>query len=175
MKTKSIAIAATVGTFAVAALLFALPAIAVTSARQNSDIQQSQSGTTQEARLSVGQTLTLTSVAGGYREIGTSVNGTAAASLTFRVTGAFTGGYALSMTGVTITVNGTAYVISSGSAELGRYGVRMAGQGQAGSAQFLFASRDLGGFGSSNFGVLRVDLTSVSQEFGLRLLVTVHK
>jgi len=180
MKTKSLAIVATVGTFAVLALLFAYPAMAAVSAHQNSDIQQttqlSQNGTAaQEARLSVDQTLTLTSVAGGYREIGTSTNGTATGSLTLKVTGVFAGGYALSLTGGAITVNGNTYTISSGSAELGRYGVRMAGQGQAGSAKFLFAARNLGGFGGSDYGVLRVDLTSGSQEFGLRLLVTVSK
>jgi len=173
MKTKSLAIAATVGTLAVVALLIAYPAMAATSLHQNSDIQQSQSGAIPGARFSVGQTLTLTSVAGGYREIGTSINGTAAGSLTLRVTGVFAGGCALSVTGGTITVNGTVYTVSSGSAELGRDGVRMAGQGQGGSAQFLFAARDLGRFGSNGYGVLRVDLTSGSQEFGVRLLVTV--
>jgi len=47
------------------------------------------------------------------------------------------------------------------------------GNGQAGTAQFLFLDRDLGRFGSTNYGVLRVDLKDSASEFGARLLVTI--
>lgn len=163
------------------ALIIAYPAMAATtlSAPQNSKMQQlaQQSGdkTIQKVHLSLGQTFTLTSVAGGYREVGDrSVNGTAAGSLTLKVTGTFSGGYALSVTGGTISFNGTTYTVSGGSAELGRYGVNLVGQGQAGSStQFLFDGRNLGKFGSTAYGVLRIDLTNGSQEFGVRLLVAI--
>jgi len=179
MNTKKIAIASTIGVFAVMALLFAVPAMAAsTGAPQTINAQQllqhPQNGTPHKIQLSVGQSLTLTSVAGGYWEVGDrAVNGTASGTMTLSVSGAFKGGYALSVTGGTLSINGVTYTISGGSAELGPYGVRMVGQGQAGTSQFLFADRGLGKFGTTNYGVLRVDLTDGSSEFAARLLVTI--
>lgn len=180
MNTKSLAIATTVGAVAIVALLFAYPAMAasVVPASQHPNIQQMMQQSNDKAltklQLSVGQTFTLTSVAGGYHQVGDrAVNGTATGSMTFKVTGALSGGYALSITSGSISINGTTYTISGGSAEMGRYGVHMVGQGQlAGSGQFLFAERNLGKFGSTDYGVLRVDLANGSYEFGIRLLAT---
>ncbi|MFI5404852.1 MAG: hypothetical protein ACHQYR_03900 [Candidatus Gagatemarchaeaceae archaeon] len=181
MNTKSLAIATTVGAVAIVALLFAYPAMAasVVPGSQNPNTQllsqQPQDKTLPKFQLSTGQTFTLTSVAGGYHQVGDkSVNGTASGSLTVKVTGTFTGGYALSITGGSVSFNGTTYTVSSGSAELGRHGVYMVGQGQLGSSgQFLFEGRNIGRFGSADYGVLRIDLTNGAQEFGLRLLVTI--
>lgn len=164
----------------VAALLFAYPAMAApTSASQATSAQQlfhqSQDRNLQRVHLTVGQTITITSVAGGYREVGdSSANGTATGSMTLNVTGAFVGGYALSTTGGSININGTTYSISAGSAELGPYGIHMVGQSQSGtSAQLLFSVLNLGKFGSTDYGVLRVDLTTGSAQFVARLLVTI--
>jgi hypothetical protein len=180
MNTKNLAFASAFGTVAVVALLFAYPAIAASApSPQTADVQQlfqqSQDRSLQKVQLTVGQNITIASVAGGYKSVGEpSVNGTAAGSLTLQVIGAFTGGYALSTTGGAITINGTTYDVSAGSAELGPYGVRMVGQGQLGaSAQFLFTVLNLGRFGSADYGVLRVDLTTGSSEFAARLLVTI--
>jgi hypothetical protein len=180
MKTKSLAMATVVGAVAVVALLFAYPAMASsTVVSQNPTIQQlvqqQQSRPAQKLQLAVGQTLVLTSVAGGYKQVGDSaVNGTATGTITLQVTGTFKAGYSLSITGGTISLGGTTYAVSGGSAELGPYGVHMVGQGQAGStAQFLFTSKDLGKFGNTAYGVLRIDLTNGSSEFAIRLLVTI--
>ncbi len=179
MNTKSLAIATTVGAVAIMALLFAYPAMAasIVPTSQNPNKRQmaqpSQDKTPSRLQLTVGQTFTLTSVVGGYHQVGDrSVNGTATGSMSFSVTGAFSGGYALSITGGTISIDGTTYTISGGSAQLGRSGEYMVGQGQlAGSGQFLFLEKNLGKFGSTDHGVLRIDLTNGSQEFGIRLLV----
>jgi hypothetical protein len=178
MNTKKIAVASTIGAFAVMALLFAYPAMASSSgAPQNLNTQQLLAHpqySNMKIQLSSGQTITITSVAGGYVEIGNpKVNGTASGSMTLQVTGTFTGGYALTVTGGSLNVNGATYTISSGSAELGRYGVSMGGQGQAGTAQFLFLDRSMGKFGTTNYGILRVDLKDGSSEFAARLLVTI--
>jgi len=179
MNTKKIAIASTVGAFAVMALLFAIPAMAASAGTpQNFSAQQilqhPQNGTPAKIQLSVGQTITLTSVAGGYWEVGDrAVNGTATGAVTLSVSGAFKGGYALSVTGGSLSINGVTYTVSSGSAELGPYGVHMVGQGQAGTAAFLFANRDIGKFGSTNYSILRVDLKDGTSEFAARLLMTV--
>jgi hypothetical protein len=179
MNTKRMAIASTIGALAIAALIFAYPAVATSTATsQNSNLQQilQRSATlhSQEIQLSAGQTVNLTGVAGGYWVVGDrSVNGTASASMTLQVTGTFAGGFALAVTGGSLTINGTTYTISDGSAELGAHGICIVGQGQAGTAQFLFQGRDLGKFGDTYYGVLRIDLQSGSSEFGARLLVTV--
>jgi len=178
MNTKKIAIASTIGAFAVMALIFAYPAMASSTGTQNPNYQQllshSQSATPERLKLSPGQTITLTSVAGGFWVVGDRAsNGTASGSITIQVSGALTGGYILSVTGGNFNINGTTYAISTGSGELGRYGVYMVGNGQAGSAQFLFVDRDLGKFGNTNYGVLRVDLKDGTSEFAARLLVTI--
>lgn len=178
MNTKKIAVASTIGVFAVMAMLFAYPAMAASSTPSTSTIQQMlqhpQYTEPKKIQLSVGQTITLTSVAGGYWVVGDrAVNGTASGSMTLQVTGAFKGGYALSVTGGSFSINGTTYTVSGGSAELGPYGIHMVGQGQSGTAQFLFTNRSLGKFGSTTYAILRVDLQNGSSEFGARLLVTV--
>ncbi|MDG6901115.1 MAG: hypothetical protein JRM80_04060 [Nitrososphaerota archaeon] len=178
MNTKKIAIASTVGAFAVMAMLFAYPAMAASGAPSTASVQQMlqhpRYANLDKIQLSTGQAVTLTSVAGGYWEVGDrAVNGTASGTMTLQVTGAFKGGYALSVTGGSLSINGTTYTISGGSAELGPYGIRMVGQGQSGTAQFLFGDRGLGNFGNSNYAILRVDLQNGSSEFAARLLVTV--
>ena len=179
MNTKKIAIASMVGAFAVVAMLFAYPAAASSAGNSSNPnyqqlLQSPQSASLQKIQLSSGQTITLTSVAGGYWEIGDrAVNGTASGTMTLQVSGALKGGYIISVTGGTFSINGVTYTISSGSAELGPRGVYMVGQGQAGSAQFLFLDRSLGRFGSTSYGVLRIDLKDGTSEFAARLLVTI--
>jgi len=179
MNTKKIAIASTMGAFAAMALLFAYPALASTpGASGNPNFQQlmqhPQLASPQRIQLSTGQTITLTSVAGGFWVVGDrGSNGTATGSMTLQVSGSLTGGYILNVTGGSFSINGTTYTISSGSAELGPYGEYMVGHGQTGSAQFLFLDRDLGRFGSANYGILRVDLKDGTSEFAARLLVSI--
>jgi len=178
MNTKKIAIASAVGAFALMAMLVAYPAMAASGSPSTSTIQQMlqhpQYANLAKIQLTTGQTVTLTSIAGGYWEVGDrAVNGTASGTMTLQVTGTFTGGYSLTVTGGSFSVAGTTYTISGGSAELGPYGMRMVGQGQSGAAQFLFGDRGLGKFGGTNFAILRVDLKDGSSEFAARLLVTV--
>ena len=179
MSTKKIAIATTVGAFAIMAMLFAYPAMAATGGTPNTlalqqMLQHPRYANLDRIQLSTGQTITLTSVAGGYWEVGDrAVNGTASGTVTLQATDSFAGGYSLSVTGGNLVINGTTYAVSGGSAELGPYGAHMVGQGEAGTAPFLFSSRDLGRFGTINYAILHVDLKDGSSEFVARLLVTV--
>ena len=178
MNTQKLAIASTVGAFAVVALLFAYPAIAAYPATQNPNasqmLQHSAYMNSHRIQLTDGQTITLSSVAGGYWVVGDRAsNGTASGSMTLTVSGSLTGGYILSVTGGSLNINGNTYTISGGSAQLGPRGAYAVGNGQAGSAQFLFLDRNLGKFGSTNYGVLRVDLMDGTSEFAARLLVTI--
>lgn len=180
MKAKTIAIATALGVAIAAAMFFAYPAMASTYASPQSlnvqqMMQQTQDTTIQRIQLPVGQTINLDSIAGGYRQVGDpQVNGTATGSLSLQVTGGFVGGYTLSLNGGTISFGGNSYTIATGSAQLGPHGVHMVGQGQAGaSAQFLFSLVDLGRFGTIHYGVLRVDLTTGSSQYILKLLVRI--
>jgi hypothetical protein len=181
MNNRKAAIASAIGVVAIAAMLFAYPAMASGQTSNTlSGIGAAAPGHHRDfdrhrISLSVGQKITLTSVAGGYREVGNpQVNGTATGTMTLVVTGSFRAGYALSVTGGSITINGTVYTISGGTGVLGPYGVQMLGQGQASDgSQFLFHGRNLGRFGSSAYGILGIDLQSSGSEFAVRLLVTV--
>ncbi|MDG6964308.1 MAG: hypothetical protein JRM83_04860 [Nitrososphaerota archaeon] len=178
MNTKKTAVAATLGVFAILALLIAYPAVAASEAPPSSTtpqqlLQRSGRLGSQQVHLSVGQTITLTSVAGGYTIVGDpGVNGTASGAMTLRVTGSLAGGYTISISGGSLNINGTTYIISAGSAELGIHGRLMVGQGQVTGGQFLFQARNIGRFGNTDYGVLRVDISSGSFQLAVRLLVT---
>ncbi len=179
MNTKKIAVASVLGAFAAMALLVAYPAMAAPpSASQNPNLAQmlhsSAYTTSQRIQLTDGQTITLTSVAGGYWVVGNrNSNGTASGSMTLQVSGSLVGGYVLTVTGGSLNINGTTYAISGGTAELGPRGTYTVGQGQSGTAQFLFLERNLGRFGGANYGALRIDLKNGASEMAARLLVTV--
>src|SRR5271157_2560855 len=166
-RTKKLAVATTLGTFAVLAILLAYPALAMTAQAQSGAnpqqlLQNPNKAVPEKISYSVGQTITLTSIAGGFHEVGNpSVNGTASGTLTLQVTG------------VSFDINGTTYTVSGGSAEMGPYGYHMVGQGQAGTGSFLFGFKDLGKFGSSNYAIVGVDLNAGSSQWLSRLLVTV--
>ncbi len=179
MNTKKIAIASIVGAFAVMALLIAYPAMAASPSAPlktspSQLLQQSATMASQKIQLTDGQTITLSSVAGGWWVVGDrATNGTASGTMTLQITGVLKGGYIISVTGGSLNINGSTYSISSGSAELGPHRVYMVGNGQAGTAQFLFQDRSLGKFGSTGYGILRVDLKDGTSEYAARLLVTV--
>ena len=176
MNTKRIATVTTAAVLAIVVLLLAIPTMAASTAPKAPKTSSlPQSANPQDARLAIGQAFTLTSISGGYREIGDpAINGTASGSLTFQVKEVFKGGYSLSVTGGQLSFDGTIYTVTAGTAELGPHGVHMVGQAEAGSsAQMIFDGRNLGRFGETNYGTLRVDLASGSREFGIKLLVTI--
>jgi hypothetical protein len=179
MNTRNFAMATAASVVAVVALILSVPAIASSmSTPQNNAFQQIpqrlRNVPTQAAQLSVGRSITLTSIAGGFRQANDkSVNGTASGSLSFSVTRVYARGYSLTVTGGSIAFNGATYSVSGGTAELGPYGSRLVGQGDAVTAQFLFGGRSLGRFGGTGYGVLGIDLKSGLDEYIVRLLVTV--
>lgn len=168
-----------VGILALASILLAYPAMAVqqeTSTSSQTQVLSSlaRPGDKDRLDLSVGQTITITSVAGRYRAVGdTNETGTATASLTLQVTGAFKHGYALSITVGTITLGNATYTVTGGSAELGPYGRHMVGQGTGDNgAQFLFHGRGVGDLNGNEYAILRVDFSNGSAEYLAQFLVT---
>jgi len=116
--------------------------------------------------ISVGKTFTVTSTQGKYFVAGTpGNNGTASGTLAFTVTGRFYSGYTLSVTGGSLTVAGSTYTISSGSAQMDRGANGAVGQGSTTpSGQFNFRAMAHGTFVGST-GLVSLDLQSGSSEY----------
>jgi hypothetical protein len=178
---------------AVIALVFAYPVFAAGlpfsgAASPNSSTPGAAANTTSTANtsiippppvLSVGQTVTFTSTNGQWRVIDPSSkphvgSGPASGTVTFTVTGAFKGGYALSITSGTLSINGTTYTIASGSAELGPYLAHVVGQGSLSpSGSFLVDGNAHANFFGDTYNTLRFDLQANGVEYGVLLLVNV--
>lgn len=127
-----------------------------------------------EANLAMGQTITLTSTSGEYREVNdSSVNGTASGTLTFTVTGKLSQGFTLSLSSGTITIGGTQYTISSGSAQTGRAASNLEGQGTTSSSgDFIIHAQARGSFaGTSARAVL--DFSNGTTEYIVTLVTSV--
>ena len=186
MKTAKAAAIGAVSVFAMVALLVAYPAMAATQSGNlapavplagTSLASTSTSATNiipQPTAVKVGQTITFTSTNGKYVEIGNhSVTGTASGTATFTVTGAFRGGYALSITSGSLKLGTNTYTISSGSAEMGPHQAHLVGQGQtSGSGTFLVAAGAHANFAGKTYNTLRFDITVGGNEYGVVLLVT---
>jgi hypothetical protein len=117
-----------------------------------------------QVSLSVGQTITITSTSGNYYVVGTpSKNGTASGTLTFKVTGKLYSGYTLSITGGSVTMAGTPYAITSGTAQLIGFGIM--GQGATSpTGQFILHAMAYGSFTGST-GQVYLDLQAGSSEY----------
>ena len=126
------------------------------------------------ANLTVGQTFTITSTSGKYFVVGdSSTNGTASGSVTFTVTGKLAGGYTVSITSGSLTVAGTTYTISSGSAQMGRNAASLVGQGATTpSGEFLITASAHGSFAGTT-STLSLDLSAGSTEYLVSLAGTI--
>jgi len=124
--------------------------------------------------MSVGQTITLTSTQGTWRTLSTPAkNGTASGTITFTVTGKLSQGYTLSLTGGTLTVDGTTYTVSSGTAQMGRAANVIVGQGTTTpTGQFLVTASARGSFAGTT-GNVALDLNG-STEYAVFLSGTIH-
>lgn len=127
-----------------------------------------------EANLAMGQTFTLTSTKGEYREVNdSSVNGTASGTLTFTVTGKLSQGFTLSLSSGSITIGSTQYTISSGSAQTGRAASNLEGQGTTSSnGDFIIQAQARGSFAGTSSRVV-LDFSNGSTEYMVTLTTSV--
>lgn len=203
----SVALATAIAALVVASSLFALPAMAAipshlldagsggtTTSTQSSSSTTSTSAITSTASsttstkspppihapsgLQVGDTVTYTSLLGGYYTQGTSKsNGQstpASATITFKVTQVLSEGVVLTISSGSITVGQTTYAITGGMAQSGHQGIDVVGQGTAGTGvAFLVRSNDIGVFGSTHTTRVGIDLSNGTAEYLLNLLCTV--
>ncbi len=131
-------------------------------AQQGGWFGQSQS----EVNLSVGQTITVTSTSGDYLTIGNpSANGTASGTMTFKVTGKLSQGYTLSLASGSLTIAGTTYTVSSGSAQMRLFGTTISGQGTTSpNGTFIVHAMAHGTFVGSSASV-SLDFTNGTTEY----------
>jgi hypothetical protein len=119
-----------------------------------------------QVNISVGQTFTITSTQGEYFVPGSrSSNGTASGTVTFSVTGKLSAGYTLSLTSGSVTVAGTTYTITSGTAQMNRVASGVVGQGVTSpTGEFLLRATAHGSFVGST-GLVSLDLKAGSSEY----------
>lgn len=182
-KTKVAAIGAA-SILAVVALLIAVPAMAAT---QNTTLIATSAATSTTtttvvpapAALTVGQTITFTSTNGVWKVASSSPStvktGPASGTMTLTVTGAFKGGYALTLTSGSVSINGTTYSFGAGTAEMGPHQAHLVGEGMIAGptpGSFLFLAGAHANFQGSTYNTLRLDVQVNGQEFGVLLLAT---
>jgi hypothetical protein len=132
-------------------------------------------GQAQATTFTTGQTITLTSTAGSYFVAGTQgkTNGTASGTLTFTVGGKLTAGYILSVGG-TITVNGTTYNVSSGSAVMGPGGANIQGEGATSSSgSYIVRATARGDFSGTTTATVSLDFSNGTTEYVVSLTSTI--
>jgi hypothetical protein len=191
MKTAKMAAIGAASTLAVVALILAFPAaMAATNNPLNGypmtgtplvATSNSQSILSTPTALTAGQTITFTSTDGVFHVVGSpGKTGAASGTLALTITGAFKGGYSLSVASGSLTINGTTYAIASGSAEMGPYQAHLVGQGELASpsasatpGSFLFAAGAHANFQGQTYNTLRFDLQTDGVEYAVTLLVTV--
>jgi hypothetical protein len=128
-----------------------------------------------QVNVSVGQTFTITITQGEYYIAGTPViNGTASGTLTFRVTGKLASGYTLSLSSGSVTVAGTTYAITSGTAQMNHGASGISGQGATSpTGQFILRAGAWGSFVGST-GLVFLDLQAGSSEYLVGLTGSLH-
>jgi hypothetical protein len=132
-------------------------------------------GQGQAATFSIGQTITLTSTTGNYYVVGTQgkTNGTASGTLTFTVAGKLSAGYILNMGG-SLTVNGTTYDVTSGSAVMGPGGAGIQGQGATSSAgSYILRATARGDFSGTTTARVSLDFSNGTTEYAVLLTSTI--
>jgi hypothetical protein len=129
----------------------------------------------QQASLTVGQAITVTSTQGRYLVVGDANDtGTASGNVTFTVTGKLASGYTLSITSGSVVVNGTTYTISSGSAQMDPAATTLTGQGATTPAgQFIIQAEAHGSFAGSS-ATMSLDLGAGTTEYLVTLAGTVE-
>lgn len=123
-----------------------------------------------QVNIPVGQTIKVTSTSGEFSTISSSsTNGTASGTLTFTVTGKLSQGYALSLASGSLTIAGTTYTISSGSAQMDPTGTTISGQGTTSpTGEFIVHAMAHGTFAGSSASV-SLDFTNGTTEYQVSL------
>ena len=132
-------------------------------------------GQTQAATFTTGQVITLTSTSGTYFVVGTQgkTNGTASGTLTLTVNGKLTAGYILSVGG-SITVAGTTYNITSGSAVMGPGGASVQGEGATSSSgTYILGATARGNFSGTTAASVSLDFSNGTTEYAVTLTSTI--
>ena len=127
------------------------------------------------ATFTTGQTITLTSTSGEYFVVGTQgkTNGTASGTLTLTVTGKLTAGYILNVAG-SLTVAGTTYNVTSGSAIMGPGGSGIQGEGATSSSgSYILRATARGDFSGTTTSTVSVDFSNGTTEYAVVLTSTI--
>lgn len=125
------------------------------------------------ASLASGETLTLTSVKGGYRLIGTGINGSASATISLSIEGVFRSGYSLTLSAGAISFAGTSYAVEGGSAVAGAHLRHFAGTLETTAGSALFAGSLVARINGVDYYRVHIDLVTPGGEYLMTFLMGV--
>jgi hypothetical protein len=133
-------------------------------------------GGQQATSIPAGTTITITSTQGQFIVFGSpGDNGTASGTLTFTVNSQLASGYVLTLTSGTITVNGSSYTVSSGTAQMNPFANGITGQGTASSSSsFTIRALATGSFTGTTSARVMLDFKTSSSEYGVMLTGTIQ-
>lgn len=140
-------------------------------------LQGPQFGNQQQVTtIPTGTTITITSTQGEFRVVGDRTeNGTASGTLTFTVNSELSHEYVLTLSSGTITVNGSTYTVSSGSAQMSLSANEIQGQGTASSnSSFTIQASAYGNFSGITSASVTLDFKSGSTEYVVLLTGTIQ-
>lgn len=182
MTSKSTKVATVGAGIGILAALLALSGALtpVFAATQQGAASAATTPATAQPGLAVGANFTITSTQGHFVVVGDkSENGTASGTVTLTVTGKFAGGYSLAISSGALTINGTGYAVSSGTAQMGRDAHRMVGQGTvttvstssaaSGTGAFLMSATARGTF-AGEYATMSLDLRTGGSEYAIFLV-----
>jgi hypothetical protein len=129
-----------------------------------------------QVSIATGTSIAITSTSGEFRVFGSpTTNGTANATMTFSVSSQLSRGYVLTLTGGTITINGTAYTVSSGTAQMNRAANAISGQGTTSSnGAFEVQARAYGDFTGTTTAQIALDIKIGSTDYAILLSGTIQ-
>lgn len=123
--------------------------------------------------LTTGQTMTLTSIEGGYWVAGnTSQTGNASGTISLTLTGTLKKGDTWSVAG-NITIDGQTYAVTSGLAVSGPKQMNVVGEAQTANGTLLFRAHILAPFGNTSNAIVWVDFSNGTTEYLVHLLTVV--
>jgi len=126
--------------------------------------------------ITSGTTISITSTSGEFRVFGAPTeNGTASATLTFTVSSNLHGGYVLTLTSGTITINGTAYTVQTGTARMNPMANAISGQGTltTSNGAFEIQARASGDFTGTTTAQATLDVNTGTAQYLVLLSGTI--
>jgi hypothetical protein len=115
------------------------------------------------------QTITLSSIAGGFKAVGSNVNGSASGSIVLQLSHTYKSGYTFSVISCTLDLAGQTLQLT-GSAQSGRYMRNLVGELE-GSGSAIFYAHEVTSVNGVRYYVFHFDVEQGSSEYLVTLIM----